>query len=315
MTGFNVGDTINIINNETNNLVGEYVISALDSTAGDNKLSLDSNPLLDGVIDLGFLVARDFRTIIYRVETDAGTGRNELIRDDGTVQSMVVDGITDFQLSYILDDGNEVTAPADLSDVRRIRIDITAATIREAARLAGHQFQDKLHNSSYKKYTIVRDIMARWKTYTLILDDESGTALVIAMVFLGLLTTIGLYALLNSTTELTSSARYRGDKEAFYAAEGALEYVKGDGYYFTTKGTLNIPDNNHPTAAARSLASGGTDATGTIKYLNSGNPPPGYGFSLTTTMSSYFVIEATGTSGSGMQNVQEEGVAKILPKG
>jgi len=157
--------------------------------------------------------------------------------------------------------------------------------------------------------------MARWKTYTLILDDESGTALVIAMVFLGLLTTIGLYALLNSTTELTSSARYRGDKEAFYAAEGALEYVKGDGYYFTTKGTLNFPDNNHPTAAARSLQSAGTDAGGSVKYLNNGNPPPGYGFSVKDTMSGYFVIEATGTSGSGMQNVQEEGVAKILPKG
>ena len=157
--------------------------------------------------------------------------------------------------------------------------------------------------------------MARWKTYTLILDDESGTALVIAMVFLGLLTTIGLYALLNSTTELTSSARYRGDKEAFYAAEGALEYVKGDGYYFTTRGTLNFPDNNHPTAAARSLQAGVTDAGGSVKYLNNGNPPPGYGFSVKDTMSSYFVIEATGTSGSGMQNVQEEGVAKILPKG
>lgn len=157
--------------------------------------------------------------------------------------------------------------------------------------------------------------MARWKTYTLILDDESGTALVIAMVFLGLLTTIGLYSLLNSTTELTSSARYRGDKEAFYAAEGALELVKGDGFYFTTKGTINFPDNNHPTVAARSLQAGGTDATGSVKYLNNGNPPPGYGFSVKDTMSGYFVIEATGTSGSGMQNVQEEGVAKILPKG
>ena len=157
--------------------------------------------------------------------------------------------------------------------------------------------------------------MARWKTYIRILDDESGTALVIAMVFLGLLTTIGLYSLLNSTTELTSSARYRGDKEAFYAAEGALEYVKGDGYYFTTKGTLNFPDNNHPTAAARSLQAAGTDAGGSVKYLNNGNPPPGYGFSVKDTMSGYFVIEATGTSGSGMQNVQEEGVAKILPKG
>ncbi len=147
------------------------------------------------------------------------------------------------------------------------------------------------------------------------LNDESGTALVIAMVFLGLLTTIGLYALLSSTNELTSSANYRVNKEAFYAAEGAIEYVKGDGHYFTTKGTLNIPDNNHPTVAARNLTSAGTTAAGSIKYLNSGNPPPGYGFSAKDTMSSYFVIDATGTSNSGAQNRQEEGVAKILPKG
>lgn len=154
----------------------------------------------------------------------------------------------------------------------------------------------------------------KFKIYMQIFNDKSGTALVIAMVFLGLLTTIGLYSLLNSSTELTSSANYRGNKEAFYAAEGALEYVKGDGYYFTTKGTLNIPDSNHPTAAAQNLSSGGTDATGTIQYLNDGNPPPGYGFSAKDTKSSYFVIEATGTSSSGVQNTQEEGVAKILPK-
>ncbi|MCC7203424.1 MAG: pilus assembly PilX N-terminal domain-containing protein [Nitrospirae bacterium] len=157
--------------------------------------------------------------------------------------------------------------------------------------------------------------MIKLKTYTKILNDKDGTALVIAMVFLGLLTTIGLFALLNSTTELTSSASYRGNKEAFYAAEGALEYIKGDGHYFTTKATINFPDNNHPTAAARDLAADGTDATGSVKYLNSGNPPPGYGFSAKDTMSSYFVIEATGTAASGVQNTQEEGVAKILPKG
>ncbi len=133
VNGFNVGDPINIINNETNNLVGQYVVNAVDSV--NNELSLDSDPSLDGVIDIGFLVARNFRTIIYRVAADAVTGRNELIRDDGTVQSVIVDGITDFQLTYMLDDGSQVTAPANLADVRRVRIDITAATIRQAARL------------------------------------------------------------------------------------------------------------------------------------------------------------------------------------
>lgn len=135
VTGFNAGDTINIINNETNFLVGQYVVNAVDSV--DKELSLDSNPLLDGVIKQGFLFARDFRTIAYRVETSLLTGRRELIRDDGVVQSTIIDGITDFQVSYILDDGSEVTAPTDLTDIRRIRIDVTAATIKEAARLGG----------------------------------------------------------------------------------------------------------------------------------------------------------------------------------
>ena len=42
--------------------------------------------------------------------------------------------------------------------------------------------------------------MLRLQTYLQIFNDKSGTALVIAIVFLGLLTTIGLYALLDSTT-------------------------------------------------------------------------------------------------------------------
>ena len=135
IASFNVGDTINIINNETNNLLGQYTVSAVNS--GNNELSLNSNPLLDGVIDIGFLVARNFKTINYQVTANAVTGRNELVRNDGVVQSTIIDGITDFQISYILDDGSEVTAPANLIDVRRLRIDVTAATIKQAARLGG----------------------------------------------------------------------------------------------------------------------------------------------------------------------------------
>lgn len=149
------------------------------------------------------------------------------------------------------------------------------------------------------------------------ISNENGTALIIAMVFLGLLTTIGLYAILNSTTELTSSARYKSDKEAFYAAEGSIEYVKGDGYYFSTKDTIAFPDNDadpHPNPAARDLSAQGTTATGTVTFITQGNPPPGFGFSAKTTSASYFLVEATGTSQAGVQSIQEEGVAKILPK-
>ena len=146
------------------------------------------------------------------------------------------------------------------------------------------------------------------------LSNEKGTALIIALVFLGLLTTLGLYAVLNSSTELTTSARYKSDKEAFYAAEGAIEMVKGDGHYFTTKTQMPTPDPAHPTVAARDLSSNGTTATGTITYTSSGNPPPGYGYSAKDAMSNYLIITATGASQAGVQNNQEEGWAKILPK-
>jgi len=152
------------------------------------------------------------------------------------------------------------------------------------------------------------------------LTNERGTALVVAMIFLGLLTLVGLFALFNSTTELTSSARYKSEKEAFYAAEGAIEYVKGDGHYFTTTSTMYIPDPSHPNPLARDLSNSetGTKVTGTITFTNTGNPPPGSGFSAKFnqegTMANYFVIEVTGTSRTGIESVQEEGVAKILPR-
>lgn len=132
VTRFRVGDTVNIINNDNNNLLGTYAVNAVDTV--NSKLSLNADPSGTG-IDVGDFVARNFKTISYSVVLNPGSGRNELIRDDGTVQSTIVDGVVDFQLSYILDDGSEVTSPANLADIRRVRIDLTGETTKEVARL------------------------------------------------------------------------------------------------------------------------------------------------------------------------------------
>ena len=102
--------------------------------------------------------------------------------------------------------------------------------------------------------------------------------------------------------------------EARYAAEGGIEAVKNDGYYATTTTTLNFPATANPTISARNLSLNGSNATGTVRYVTSGNPPPGYGFSAKDASASYFVIDATGTSPSGTQDAQEEMIARILPK-
>lgn len=142
--GFGPGDNINIINNENNNLVGgpdQYIINSVDVV--NNKLSMNVDPTLGG-IKVGYFVVRDFKTVSYSAVTNAGTGRRELIRDDGTVRSVIIDGVTDFQLSYILDDGSETASPANLSDIRRVRIDLRAETTKEVAKLGTDQIPREL---------------------------------------------------------------------------------------------------------------------------------------------------------------------------
>lgn len=141
VTGFSAGDTLNIINNQNNNLVGNYGINTVDT--GNNKLSLNADPSLNG-IEVGYFVVRSFKTVTYSVVTNGTTGRKELKRNDGTVQSTIIDGVADFQLSYILDDGSEVASPANLSTIRRVRIDLTAETIKEAARSGSQQIPREL---------------------------------------------------------------------------------------------------------------------------------------------------------------------------
>lgn len=140
IAGFTVGDTINIVNNSTNNLLGTYTIDGIDTV--NSRLSLTDDPTAAG-IDAGDYVIKKFKTITYSVIIGA-SGRKELIRSDGTVQSTIIDGVADFQLSYILDDGSETDSPGDLSDIRRVRIDLEAETVREAARLGAQQIPREL---------------------------------------------------------------------------------------------------------------------------------------------------------------------------
>ena len=145
------------------------------------------------------------------------------------------------------------------------------------------------------------------------IGNERGVVLVVAMVLLAVLTFVGLAAIFNSSVELRRSGDYRTAMEVFYSAEAAIETIKNDGYYATTTTSMDFPAAAHPDPDARSLALGDTTASGTIRFVTSGNPPPGYGFSAKDSSASYFIIEATGTA-SGVTHTQEELTARILPK-
>lgn len=141
VSGLAVGDTVNIISKYNNNLIGGYVINAINT--GTNNLSLDADPTAAG-IDTGDFVVKAFNTVTYSAPVNALTGRRVLIRNDGVVQSTIIDGVNNFQLSYILRDGSEVTSPGTLADIRRIRIDLIAATVKDVARTGGQQIPREL---------------------------------------------------------------------------------------------------------------------------------------------------------------------------
>src|SRR3989337_1858514 len=57
------------------------------------------------------------------------------------------------------------------------------------------------------------------------INDQSGAALVVALIMMILLTLIGLASTFTSTLELKLSGNKRGSTDAFYAAEGGGQVV------------------------------------------------------------------------------------------
>ena len=67
--------------------------------------------------------------------------------------------------------------------------------------------------------------------------DDSGAALIIALMAMLLLTALGLALVLNTTTEGMIAGNYRGGQEALYAADAGVERVMDD--------LLTVPDWNN----------------------------------------------------------------------
>jgi hypothetical protein len=75
------------------------------------------------------------------------------------------------------------------------------------------------------------------KKHRTILKDQSGVALVIAMLMITILTLIGLASTYTSTLEIKLSGNKRGSTDAFYAADGGIQSVLPD------IGNFNVPIN------------------------------------------------------------------------
>ena len=72
------------------------------------------------------------------------------------------------------------------------------------------------------------------KKRNVILKDESGVAIIVALFMILVLTLIGLASTSNSTFEIKLSGNKRGATDAFYTADGGAQSVMADLSNFNT---------------------------------------------------------------------------------
>ena len=149
-----------------------------------------------------------------------------------------------------------------------------------------------------------------------LLKNESGAALVIALIMMILLTLIGLASIFSSTFEMKLSGRKRGSTDAFYAADSGVQVLKVNVQNFSP---INANPYDPFDDAANPNPINPNDAEATITfYTSQKGAPRGQGISATHFEFEHFLIESTGydqtdlTTGRSTCVVQEK-VVRLIP--
>ena len=146
------------------------------------------------------------------------------------------------------------------------------------------------------------------------LKNQDGAVLILSLVMLAIMSILGAMALSTSTTDLKISSNYRASQEAFYAADRAVEYAMTSGTIYSSIGLGEYSldgDNADITVGDGGLKLG----TGSkVKYLTSGDLPPGSGSDPTYFQSRYYFISVTAEGPNNSAARLESQVARIVPK-
>ena len=148
------------------------------------------------------------------------------------------------------------------------------------------------------------------------LKNESGVALVLALVMIVILTLIGLASTYTSTLEMKLSGNKRGSTDAFYAADSGVQVVVANVENFSLPGKyvdnkydpFTDPSNPNPTKA-KVLIQYDTTQEGS---------PRGSGFSALNFEFRHFVIDSTGRDQMELGLIKsactiEEKVVRLVP--
>ncbi len=155
------------------------------------------------------------------------------------------------------------------------------------------------------------------KTNT-ILKKQSGTALVVALIMMVVITLIALASSYTSIFEIGISGNKRGKTNAFFVADGCINELASSAANFDSADIVKYPNssspdpnikiyNNPPTGC-------GSGPRSIRAFLNQSGAPRGGGWG-TGSAYAYFELNCTGndTAGSAAIARMEENVMRLLP--
>ena len=148
------------------------------------------------------------------------------------------------------------------------------------------------------------------------LKDQSGVALVLALVMIVILTLIGLASTYTSTFEMKLSGNKRGTTDAFYAADSGVQVIVANVDNFSLPGKyvddkydpFTDPNNPNPTKAKVVIQFDSTQE----------GSPRGSGFSAISFEYKHFVIDSKGQDQLDLSLVKsaceiEQKVVRLVP--
>jgi hypothetical protein len=135
---------------------------------------------------------------------------------------------------------------------------------------------------------------------------QSGSALVIALIMMIVVTTIGLASSYTSIYEIIASGNKRASTNAFYGADAQAVAI--------TANPGNFPKNANNAIPQSTLSFGGGSVNTKGNVLDTGpkKAPVGRGMGATASYL-HFEIRAVGTDSSGTKTTVVEEVVRVLP--
>jgi len=150
------------------------------------------------------------------------------------------------------------------------------------------------------------------------LNNEKGSVLVVAVIFLALLTSFGVFATTTSYIELQIAGSHKVNKMVFYAADSGIHYVAAQPDLYGPDNLdilapLAFPDPTTPATAFPDLTTPATqypissklNVGGKVGYVNKTQMPAGSGYSAGTIFAiNYQLLSASTGPNNGSDTVR-----------